>query len=133
MPLSLDGTALLARYLAGLPWLKSFLLGAVLNTTDPVFAEAIVYREERPARLRKLLNIESGLNDGLTFPLVVILPAVAGEGEFHLAPIRLKRLSSSRATRYTHRKTTLPSGALMSPRFLTESFGQGIPLQWCPY
>ena len=87
LPLTLVGTALLAHYVAGLPWLASFLLGAVLSPTDPVFAAAIVGREEVPARLRQLLNVESGLNDGLALPLVVILLAVAGEGDFHLASV----------------------------------------------
>ena len=87
LPLTLGGTALLAHYVAGLPWLESFLLGAVLSPTDPVFAAAIVGREGVPARLRQLLNVESGLNDGLALPLVVILLAVSGEGEFHLASV----------------------------------------------
>ena len=37
------------------------LVGAVLAPTDPVFASAIVGRAEVPARLRSLLNVESGL------------------------------------------------------------------------
>ena len=49
LPLTLVGTALLARWIVGLPWAKSFLLGAVLSPTDPVFAAAIVGREEVPA------------------------------------------------------------------------------------
>ena len=59
----------------------------MLSPTDPVFAAAIVGREEVPARLRRLLNVESGLNDGLALPLVVILLAIAGEGEFHLGAV----------------------------------------------
>ena len=65
LPLTLVGTAILARWIVGLPWAESFLIGAVLSPTDPVFAAAIVGREEVPARLRQLLNVESGLNDGL--------------------------------------------------------------------
>ena len=52
LPLTLGGTALLAHYVAGLPWLESFLLGAILSPTDPVFAAAIVGRKGVPARLR---------------------------------------------------------------------------------
>ena len=51
LPLTLVGTALLARWIVGLPWAESFLIGAVLSPTDPVFAAAIVGREEVPARL----------------------------------------------------------------------------------
>lgn len=78
LPLTLIVTALLARYIAGLPWLQCFLIGAVLAPTDPVFAAAIVGRKEVPGRLRHLLNVESGLNDGLALPLVLVLLGVGG-------------------------------------------------------
>jgi sodium/hydrogen antiporter len=81
LPLTLALTAVLAHYIAGLPWLESFLLGAVLAPTDPVFAAAIVGREEVPGRLRHLLNVESGVNDGLALPIVLILLAAAGGTE----------------------------------------------------
>src|SRR5690349_20997479 len=77
LPLTLVITAVLAHVVAGLPWLEAFLLGAALSPTDPVFAAAIVGREEIPYRLRNLLNVESGLNDGLALPVVVILLATA--------------------------------------------------------
>ncbi len=82
LPLTLVGTALLAHWIVGLPWADSFLLGAVLSPTDPVFAAAIVGREEVPARLRQLLNVESGLNDGLALPIVVAMLAVVGSEHF---------------------------------------------------
>lgn len=78
LPLTLVVTAALAHYVAGLPWLEAFLLGAVLSPTDPVFASAIVGRKEVPGRLRHLLNVESGINDGLALPIVLVLLAVAG-------------------------------------------------------
>ena len=87
MPLTLLGTALIARWVVGLPWAESFLIGAVLSPTDPVFAAAIVGREEVPARLRQLLNVESGLNDGLALPIVVAMLAIVGKQEFHLMGI----------------------------------------------
>jgi NhaP-type Na+/H+ or K+/H+ antiporter len=78
LPLTVLGTAGLAVALVGLPWVEALLVGAVLSPTDPLFAAAIVGREEIPRRLRHLLNVESGLNDGLALPLVVILLGVAG-------------------------------------------------------
>lgn len=78
LPLTLVLTAALAHYVAGLPWLESFLLAAVLAPTDPVFASAIVGRKEVPGRLRHLLNVESGVNDGLALPVVLALLAFAG-------------------------------------------------------
>src|SRR5680860_133965 len=72
LPLSLGLIAVLAHVLTGLPWAESFLLGAVLSPTDPVFAAAIVGRDEIPYKLRHLLSVESGLNDGLALPVVVV-------------------------------------------------------------
>lgn len=81
MPLSILAMALLARFGVGLPWLHAFLLAAALSPTDPVLASALVGREEAPERLRKLLNLESGLNDGIALPIVVILLALAGRDD----------------------------------------------------
>jgi NhaP-type Na+/H+ or K+/H+ antiporter len=78
MPLTFVLTAALAHWVAGLPWAESLLVGAVLSPTDPVFASAIVGREEVPPRLRSLLNVESGVNDGLALPVVLVLLAVVG-------------------------------------------------------
>src|SRR5436309_3192406 len=55
-----------------------------LAPTDPVFASAIIGREEVPGRLRHLLNVESGLNDGLALPFVVAF--IAWEGERDIEP-----------------------------------------------
>ncbi|HEX2280153.1 MAG TPA: cation:proton antiporter [Thermomicrobiales bacterium] len=85
LPLTLLGNALLAYYVAGLPWAESFLIGAVLSPTDPVFAAAIVGREEVPSRLRHLLNVESGINDGLALPFVIAFLAIASEDPFDAA------------------------------------------------
>lgn len=81
LPLTLLITAVLAHFVAGLPWLESFLIAAVLAPTDPVFAAAIVGREEVPGRLRHILNVESGVNDGLALPVVLVLLAAAGGTE----------------------------------------------------
>jgi NhaP-type Na+/H+ or K+/H+ antiporter len=73
MPLTFAGGTLLCHLLAGLTWKESMLVAAVLTPTDPVFAEALVGRKEVPRRLRHLLNVESGLNDGLALPFVLVL------------------------------------------------------------
>ena len=81
MPLTFLITAGLAYTVAGLPWIESMLVGAVLAPTDPVFASAIVGREEVPGPLRRLLNVESGLNDGLALPVVLVLLSVLSRDE----------------------------------------------------
>lgn len=77
MPLTMIGIAVPAHFLTGLDWTTSFLIGAILSPTDPVFASAIVGRTDVPMRLRRLLNVESGLNDGLALPFVLIFLATA--------------------------------------------------------
>jgi len=87
LPLTLLGVAALARALIGFDWADALLVGAVLAPTDPVFAAAIVGREEVPARLRRLLNVESGLNDGLALPVVLALLTHAGVGHASLGAL----------------------------------------------
>ncbi|WP_415949227.1 cation:proton antiporter [Streptomyces sp. KLOTTS4A1] len=84
MPLAFIGMALLAHFVVGLDWTTSFLVGAVLAPTDPVFASAIIGRKEVPAKLRQLLNVESGINDGLALPIVLIFIAMAGPTSGHI-------------------------------------------------
>jgi sodium/hydrogen antiporter len=76
MPLTFATIALLGHFVLGLAWGQSFLVGAVLSPTDPVFAAALVGREGVPGRLKRLLNVESGLNDGLALPVVLVLIAL---------------------------------------------------------
>jgi NhaP-type Na+/H+ or K+/H+ antiporter len=83
MPLAFVFMALVTHFLVGLDWTTSFLVGAVLAPTDPVFASAIVGRREVPAKLRELLNVESGINDGLALPVVLVLIAAAGPAVGH--------------------------------------------------
>ncbi len=88
LPLTLLVTAAVGHWLVGLPWVEALLLGAVLAPTDPVFAAALVGNDKVPDRLRHLLNVESGVNDGLALPFVVILISVAQRSsELHLLTI----------------------------------------------
>ncbi|MGN9913407.1 cation:proton antiporter [Phytohabitans sp. LJ34] len=91
LPLTLLITALLAHYIAGLDWPEALLIGAVLAPTDPVFAAALVGNDKVPARLRHLLNVESGVNDGLALPFVVLFLAIAaGSEDLHLGELGLE-------------------------------------------
>lgn len=87
MPLTIVGIAVLVGLLTPLSWPAAFLVGAVLSPTDPVFASAIVGQERVPFRLRRLLNVESGLNDGLALPIVLVLLASLSGTEAH--PVRI--------------------------------------------
>jgi len=90
MPLTMVGIAVPAHFLAGLDWPTAFLVGAILSPTDPVFAAAIVGRADVPLRLRRLLNVESGLNDGLALPFVLIFLATAAGQDAHLGTVALE-------------------------------------------
>ena len=85
MPLTFLLISWLAHMIVGLPWAESFLLGAILSPTDPVFASALIGREEVPRPLRRLLNVESGVNDGLALPVVIFMLAYAGSQHFDAA------------------------------------------------
>jgi NhaP-type Na+/H+ or K+/H+ antiporter len=56
-----------------------------------VFAAALVGNERVPPRLRQLLNVESGVNDGLALPFVMVFLAVAaGSADLHLGELALE-------------------------------------------
>lgn len=84
------GLAVPAHFLAGLDWPMALLLGAVLSPTDPVFAAALVGRKDVSLRLRRLLNVESGLNDGLALPFVLIFLATASDTSSHLGDVAIE-------------------------------------------
>jgi len=89
MPLTMIGIASLAVLLTDLDWSQALLVGAVLAPTDPVFAAALVQRDEIAGRLRRLLNLESGINDGLALPIVLVLLALEGTPQGSSDPVVL--------------------------------------------
>jgi sodium/hydrogen antiporter len=78
LPLTIGGGFLLARVLfpeVGV-WL-ALLLAAALAPTDAGLGAATVLNPVVPARVRRILNVESGLNDGLATPVVMFAIATA--------------------------------------------------------
>ena len=59
------------------------ILATVLAATDAALGKAVVTNKDVPGRIRESLNLESGLNDGLCVPalLLFIALAIAGTGE----------------------------------------------------
>lgn len=55
----------------------ALLVGAILAPTDAALASAIVTNPIVPIRVRRILNIESGLNDGIASPFVVLFTVLA--------------------------------------------------------
>ncbi len=80
MPLTIGFIGSMVHFVLDLPWIEGLLVGAVLCPTDPVFAAGLVGKEKVPARLRQMLNSESGLNDALALPAVLGLLLLIGPG-----------------------------------------------------
>jgi NhaP-type Na+/H+ or K+/H+ antiporter len=57
------------------PW-QAGLIGVILAPTDAALGQAVVANPRVPAVVSNAINVESGLNDGLTLPFVTILIAV---------------------------------------------------------
>ena len=82
MPLTI-GLGLVAGrlLLPGLDWISLLLLATILAPTDAALGKAVVTDTAVPANMREGLNVESGLNDGICVPLVLLLLALAVDVE----------------------------------------------------
>jgi len=79
LPLSVVlGTGVVLGLLPGVGLAAAALVAAVLAPTDPALGHAVVEDTSVPLRVRQALNVESGLNDGLVLPVVLVLAALAG-------------------------------------------------------
>ncbi len=61
----------------GLGLLEAGLLATILAPTDAALGKPVLTNHNIPASLREALNLESGLNDGICVPVVVILLELA--------------------------------------------------------
>jgi sodium/hydrogen antiporter len=66
-----------AWLIVGLPWALAGFVGAALAPTDAALSVAVIEDDRISIRLRRALNVESGLNDGIATPIVVMLIAIA--------------------------------------------------------
>ena len=64
----------------GLGFWQVALLAAILAPTDAALGQSVVSSVRVPVRIRQALNIESGLNDGIALPIVLLFAALAGSG-----------------------------------------------------
>jgi NhaP-type Na+/H+ or K+/H+ antiporter len=63
--------------LGGISVWEAALLAAILAPTDAALGQAVVNSPKLPVRIRQTLNVESGLNDGLALPVVLIFLSLA--------------------------------------------------------
>jgi NhaP-type Na+/H+ or K+/H+ antiporter len=64
----------------GLSWWEAGILAAILAPTDAGLGAVIVNSPLVPGRIRDALNVEAGLNDGLSVPFLMCFIALALEG-----------------------------------------------------
>jgi NhaP-type Na+/H+ or K+/H+ antiporter len=82
LPLTIGLGMLLAMALPGITdvWL-ALLVGAALAPTDAALGAGMMANPVVPARIRRLINVESGLNDGIATPFVSVALAGAATTE----------------------------------------------------
>jgi NhaP-type Na+/H+ or K+/H+ antiporter len=61
----------------------ALLLAAILAPTDAALGLPVFNNPRMPVRVRRALNVESGLNDGIATPLVALFTAMAVAEETH--------------------------------------------------
>jgi NhaP-type Na+/H+ or K+/H+ antiporter len=77
LPLTIvAGWGLAAWFYPGLGVWLALLVGAALAPTDAALGIPVVTNPAVPARIRRLITVESGLNDGISTPVVML--AIAG-------------------------------------------------------
>ncbi|MEM6792557.1 MAG: cation:proton antiporter [Acidobacteriota bacterium] len=89
MPLTIVlGAGIAAGLFPQLTFWEAALLATVLAPTDAALGQAVVSSPKVPIRIRQALNVESGLNDGIALPLVLVflsacasaIPELGGTG-----------------------------------------------------
>ena len=82
LPLTIVAGALLAYLmLPQIGWAAAALVATILAPTDAALGLAVVTNKSVPVRIRRALNVESGLNDGIATPFVTLFIAVVAAGE----------------------------------------------------
>jgi sodium/hydrogen antiporter len=92
LPLTIvAGTVAALALLPGLDLWTAAALATMLAPTDAALGLPVVSNRRLPSRIRQGLNVESGLNDGVCVPLLIILLTIAEaeEGAAHVEPLRV--------------------------------------------
>lgn len=73
MPLTIIFGTLVAHWVSpDAPWALAFLVAAILTPTDAALGQSVVTNKNVPEKIGQTINVESGLNDGLALPVVLI-------------------------------------------------------------
>jgi NhaP-type Na+/H+ or K+/H+ antiporter len=71
------GALAAAAVVSGLSLAEAAVLAITLAPTDAALGQAVVTEPRLPSRIRQGLNVESGLNDGICVPLLILALAAA--------------------------------------------------------
>ncbi len=71
------GTLVAVGMFPDLAWQEAALIAAILAPTDAALGVAVVKSDVVPERVRQGILVESGLNDGLALPLVLLFAALS--------------------------------------------------------
>jgi NhaP-type Na+/H+ or K+/H+ antiporter len=90
------GAAAALLVFPGLSLWEAGILSAILAPTDAGLGQIVVSSEKVPMRIRQALNVEAGLNDGLSVPFLLfflaLARAAAGGGREHLSRFVVEQL-----------------------------------------
>lgn len=80
LPLTIAlGTLAAFPFLPGWPLAAVALVAAILAPTDAALGQVVVTNPVVPKRVRRALTVESGLNDGMALPAVLLFASLATE------------------------------------------------------
>jgi NhaP-type Na+/H+ or K+/H+ antiporter len=71
------GTIAAVLIFTDLSFWEAAILGVILSPTDASLGQSVVSNLKVPMRIRQTLNIESGLNDGIAMPFLLLAIAIA--------------------------------------------------------
>ncbi len=80
------GTIVAAILFAELDFWEAAVLAVILSPTDASLGQAVVTNPRVPVRIRQSLNVESGLNDGIAMPFLLLALSLAVAEENSLGP-----------------------------------------------
>ena len=82
LPLTIAFGAVMAAVLfTNLNFWEAAMIGAMIAPTDAALGAVVISNPRVPERIRQALDIESGLNDGVSLPFLLIFMAMASQSE----------------------------------------------------
>jgi sodium/hydrogen antiporter len=102
MPLTIALGTVVAHWVSpDAPLILAVLVAALLTPTDAALTQSVLSSDKMPSRIRQAINVESGLNDGLAVPVIIlaaILSAQVTGTSFEGAPDNLYRFVALQLT-----------------------------------